>query len=770
MKILFLFLSACLAFSPVFSNDSTRFNAKGQLVKIFPKTLKKLNKEDSVNIIPEANLQDLKISDSLQKKNARDLLLQKVEEASRIIKSNYYKKSLHRFYLYLWNGDSSSLVKYLNFIETSLKSGNYQSSSEPLFSNFIKAFNSSLSNDKITTFYTVSKNNGQELQLWKTNSFNNFLIDYYNATLSNIDKNKIRISKEEIIESSYLLINEKKQFDEKSKLYFKRYESLSEFNKNFYDSLFELHEKFITSKSTYNNVIAMLREPLFKEWFWLRGGEIRFNPFDGTTESIVKKNDKWNITNDKFIDSIFKNPYAPILEERLDSLEIKQVNNDSILFLTDKLLNKVIVPGKSKFYNISSITEVKYNVDKKSLEGNLRTGQTKTIALHNLLSNLKAGLVEKEKAFSDKSPFQEGLDTVVGTLGELAALYAKFTPFGTILNFIQPRLLDNNSVISFENLAKNANAAFLKNNKNISNKVSLEKINLFDYDYTQKNKGLSFNHELRQKLIDNNLFDSSIFKLIFKSEVTIASAIDKKDDYEILMKSYLTLLTNNVINKLILDSFCLASVIDIYNKSTIPKYPIIKISDTDYVYSTKILETTPSKKAIEKEIGVFTVKGTDTSFVSKFSYNVSQYYRVKLSAGIAYTLTPFNQSVAKQDANGITITNNIELYRLILGVHYYLGKGLYNQSAKFWGKNTERTSLFLGVGIPDPLGNIYLGISRDLLPGLKLTAGGHIVKNNKYLIQNNSIIEESVRYQFGGPFIAIQIDPTSLIQVLNVFK
>jgi hypothetical protein len=38
------------------------------------------------------------------------------------------------------------------------------------------------------------------------------------------------------------------------------------------------------------------------------------------------------------------------------------------------------------------------------------------------------------------------------------------------------------------------------------------------------------------------------------------------------------------------------------------------------------------------------------------------------------------------------------------------------------------------------------------------------------LIQNNSIIEESVRYQFGGPFIAIQIDPTSLIQVLNVFK
>ena len=76
----------------------------------------------------------------------------------------------------------------------------------------------------------------------------------------------------------------------------------------------------------------------------------------------------------------------------------------------------------------------------------------------------------------------------------------------------------------------------------------------------------------------------------------------------------------------------------------------------------------------------------------------------------------------------------------------------------------------MGVGIPDPLGNVYFGISGDLLPGLKLTTGAHIVKNNKYLIQNNRIIEETLRYQFGGPFIALQIDPASLINVLNIFK
>src|SRR5690606_5595099 len=136
-----------------------------------------------------------------------------------------------------------------------------------------------------------------------------------------------------------------------------------------------------------------------------------------------------------------------------------------------------------------------------------------------------------------------------------------------------------------------------------------------------------------------------------------------------------------------------------------------------------------------------------------FSYNVGKGHRFSLGGGIAYTFIPYSQSVASENNGSIAITNNVRQYQLVVSLHTYLGKkGLFNQDNSFWGKNKERLFAFVGVGIPRPLENVYLGLGKDLWPGLKLTVGLHLARHNYYKIQNDEIIEEKLNYKLAGPF------------------
>jgi hypothetical protein len=135
---------------------------------------------------------------------------------------------------------------------------------------------------------------------------------------------------------------------------------------------------------------------------------------------------------------------------------------------------------------------------------------------------------------------------------------------------------------------------------------------------------------------------------------------------------------------------------------------------------------------------------------------------------VAYTLNSYDESVAKAENGTISITNNNQLFRFVVGLNIYFGKGLYSLDNTL-GHWCDRWYAFAGVGIPKPIENLYFGIGRDIYVGLKLTAGVHVAKHNKYLIQNNQVVEETLRYQAAGPFVSATIDPTTLISFLNVF-
>lgn len=703
-------------------------------------------------------------TDNKLKKQARELLLTKVQEAIRIVRSNQYKKALHTFYMYVWQQDSGSLLSYLSYVETSLKSGIAQPNTDPLYKAFIHAFDKNLATATLTAFVTKLNNDNTTLELWKSNPFNSFVIDLYNYSLPEITNvATVKLAKEQIIENTYGLMEQKQEIDG----LLKKYRSLESFRGEYYDSLITAHANMTDAGSAFQQNMTMFQKNWFKQWFWFRGGEIRLNPIDVTTNDSAKISYR-NLLDTTIIKKLNNTQFSFVLEERLDTLAGINNRKDSLLLVAERLMNKVTIPATGAFYNYSAYKDIKLESSKKYIHAAIETEQNKTIAVHNVSLGEKAGLIEKNNPFDDRSPFQTGLDTVMAGLGQLAKIYGSLSPYAGILDlFSTTRNLSNAAITYNPSIQYDKNNIDDETGKTIAY-VKRFTIKPFQFEYNNFNEGKPFKDKLKIELFNYSLLNEEVFKKFFYSNESMKEVAGKTKEYENLLTLYFNAITSIAIKDLKRDSFLLASVINIYSYSTYPRMEKLEtIKDESAVYFTKILETTPVQKPTEKDVTVYTFNSKDTSIIGKFSYKVGQRYRFKLSAGIAYTLNSYNQSKAVQDANGITITNNVKQYRFIAGMHVYLGKGLYNQSTSLFDKDLGRNYLFVGIGIPDPLGNLYIGAGRDLVPGLKLTAGAHIVKNNTYLIQNNSIQEERVKYQYGGPFVALQIDPTSFISFLD---
>jgi hypothetical protein len=82
----------------------------------------------------------------------------------------------------------------------------------------------------------------------------------------------------------------------------------------------------------------------------------------------------------------------------------------------------------------------------------------------------------------------------------------------------------------------------------------------------------------------------------------------------------------------------------------------------------------------------------------------------------------------------------------------------------------SRVNIFAAVSIPKPLENFYTGLGYDVGPGLRITAGVDFYKYTNYHIVNGKIASQSTYYKPAFPFVAVGIDPVSLVNALNIFK
>jgi hypothetical protein len=698
------------------------------------------------------------------KEQVRMLLLKKLQESLRIFKSNNYKKQQHIFYQKLWNSDSASQLNYLKEVETALQSGKIASLQGHLNSSFNNIFNKHLS-DTAMVFRWLPLNNLEGV-LVKKDVFKNFITDYYNETLPSIKGGYV--NKEDIIEASYYHLE---QIENLNSLLIVNNGSLQKFRKTLYDSLRNYHTNLTSASSPFTKSLNLLRNDWFKQWFWVTGGEIRINPIDFGIDTIIGKYVS-NLSNlgisNRTSESIF-------LERRLDSLEKNFISSKPNMAIVEKWINKVSVPADTPYFQFSAIDKIKFPNNEIHLKRNLHFDETKTLVIHNIPADRKAGMREDRKAIPNRSNFQEGIDEVISNLGELAKAYGQITgtPWLLVSNFLSPTPKYDQTSISPKIIH-----GVLGVNEGGKDRISIKvKVDTTYKPFTVS--GFSdddFLDAIKKVLSDNNLLVDPIFTNVFGgARITYADAASGyKDEFEKKFDRYLALITKDAVNQILEDSFMVAGMIHIYNTATSPLLMPIKTNrDNTFRYYSSTIQTTAVDSTVENQVRPYTViskTNSDTVFIGKFNYKIGRTKRFTLSAGLAYTLNSYDQSVAKAENGSISITNSSQQFRLMVGLNVYFGKGLYSLNNDLGNKFSERWYAFFGIGIPNSLENLYVGIGRDLYPGLKVTAGVHLAKHNKYMIQNNRIVEERLQYKPAGPFVSVAIDPISLVNLLNIFK
>lgn len=429
------------------------------------------------------------------------------------------------------------------------------------------------------------------------------------------------------------------------------------------------------------------------------------------------------------------------------------------------------------FYNYSYSEKDKFETEhslNKYLTSAATNGQVKKVVMHNIPSGADVQLKIRTASIEDKSNFQQTTDTIFGLAAEVSKWITKLSSISLITGAIKP----SNITIKPDDIHRNFK---------LTKTVAADGYSIFDSKSIPYS--LSSQDTIKQKLIQSlkklEVFDQEVFNKAAADTFLTAHSLSNLLDYiyqsspredSFIAKfgrAYDTLLRNEkqtFFDQIRNDSVHLSFMYPALSNSSLPPVKLESNKDRNAVFSSKVLTTEASDSPVKYDIRIIGTKEKDTTVIAKFAYKIGRNYRFQLGGGIAYTFRDFIQSKAKEEGGKILIENTAQNYRMVIGLHIHFGKGLFLQDNRFFGRFCQRLSFYTGVGIPKPLENVYTGFAYDLLPGFKLTGGVHFYRNDKYLIQNNSIIEQRMRYNYAGPFGAIQIDPASLLKALNVIN
>lgn len=708
-------------------------------------------------------------------KQVRELLRKKIDQTLTALAKK--DASANLFYHDVWSGDIGDIVTDLQYFKGLLSKTTAKEFNEEYDISKVKILRRTAGCIKhlyATQAYSIDRSTPYKIVLTQENLLNAFLVDLYNQTLPEL---KVDLSIQNYTDVSNAIIKEKNVADSVLTLFRKNRAVGNEYT--LYCGIKDYQRKF-DAFTQQNDGATILNTSWAKEWFWLRGGESKLNPLDFTTDAFVKNTPQFNAVNaqlfNRYIDSLLdrhlRNDSVQKLDEfnrllslknsgkdvysyktRIDSLVARNEASRQALLTTSADINIVEIPKTDSFYAFSADPKIKFDNDEKQLKGPLHTDETKTILVYNVTQDIKVDLLETNKTIPDRSAFQDLTDTTFSYLGQIGKIVLSLSPYAGPLSNLSTLGQPNRAITvsGGSPAARGGTSNFTIRSFNSITNVSNDKSEILK--------------SIKEQLEHNCAFNQLLFDISF-TDVSSADRIENS------LKAYHAGYSNTILKQLITDSLKAANYLSFYVNSTIPQtIPLEPQKATVARFATKILHTTTSDDPIKKEVSIYSIKSKDTVFLQKFSYKVGRNYRFQLSAGLAYTFGDYYSQSKAETVNGkIVVTNNVQQYHFVAGVHVYPFKGLYLQDNRFWGVPEERFSLYAGVGIPDPLGNIYVGPSYDLWPGLKITCGANIIKQNRYTIENDVITGSRLHYKTAGFFAALQIDPTSLLNMLSAFK
>jgi hypothetical protein len=546
-----------------------------------------------------------------------------------------------------------------------------------------------------------------------------------------------------VLESYKKQINEKTDDDAFDELYGKLYLFLKEIDVP------------VTEEPT-NHFVKKTKDILnsqwIKEWLWVRNGEISLNPLDFTSKDFIAQHPEYDETRSKLyndfversIDNMLSSTDAQDLEkfknllkekgrgkelysykERYDSLLAKNTSFLKAATEGTTALNQLSPDsiGNGGTHVITEHNEFKIANNNASLESALKIGKdpAKKIAVINVPNIGKIKLDAKTASIADRSRFQTSLDSVVGQLGILAGFIGGLTPAAPFLAIIRPK--ETSAINKVQEISK----------KDIPKKEDQLKsyFNLID----------------SKEKVDKKTAEKRIASIKKELQIQLAEAIS---EYEILQKA-----------------FC---------NTTLPPSTIKPLKNTSAKYRTVTLYAQNTSKPSEVKARILSITGTDTTVIKQFEYRTGKVYRVQMSAGAVYNLfvnEPRYQQTKIEKVDGqIKISNSQQPFNLFVGVNFYcLGKGLFIQDDRAF-RHQGRWSLIAAIGISKmPTDNFFLGLSYDIVPGLRANLLTQFFRNDKFFIENDEIVYQRVAYKWAPVSVGLSIDPVTLTKgISNLLK
>jgi hypothetical protein len=205
------------------------------------------------------------------------------------------------------------------------------------------------------------------------------------------------------------------------------------------------------------------------------------------------------------------------------------------------------------------------------------------------------------------------------------------------------------------------------------------------------------------------------------------------------------------------------------------------LSNWDFALGPNQNNYTVTEKAIKPPKGSALAKDADTTAVDSIrinsSYKIGKKHYLQISAGIAYTMKDYTLNSTTLTGGALVVTQNNPSVDMAVLLHYY-PFGLFKLDDRFLGGKghnfkshfANRISVVVGLGIPQPLNNYFWGLSYDLVPGIRLTGGEHLVLHTRYQVDNNVIEDQASRVRSAGAYVSLNVDVDFVGKLFTLFK
>lgn len=581
------------------------------------------------------------------------------------------------------------------------------------------------------------------------------------------------------------------------------------------DGVFHFKENILD----HDPLFSMFKnDSIYKKWIWMYEGSFMVNPLKFTSTDRFISDATQDTQRIKLFDEGIQrildsaSRHCEMTAEKLEALvkafktgknrftsSSTEYKNDVLDFtgIEDlqagkKLINTVLLPAENDIkktilhYDASNdFTTDKTLFCKGKLPAAIAEDEQLAIAVHNIPAKVNIAFAQNDEVLVDRSPAQLAID---GALSQVSDAITQLNPiagtFQGILSNLGPA-----PPVPGSGIVINNEVSVLETGEKAAGK---NQFSLTIQDTKIKSKGWYYTKEDIINYLKASIIDKHILKLLdyyFKycdnSILDIRSATTLEKTTNRIIDGFNEFVKINekkdyVLYQLRKDSLLLNALLKI-NRSLPPDSLTLKNANTASVYRSEIpdIDLNNAPKKIKYTLTEVKPKpggaATDSvkNIVAKHEFKVGKKYVLQVSAGIGITLRNYEANEANVTDNEVKINSRGSLVKMTAGLHIYPWK-LYMQDNSFMGLNNgrwkNRLSVFAGISIPQPLKNYYIGISDDLLPGVRLITGAHLFRKYKYKVNNNQIVEENSSVDVAGPFISINIDPVAFAKLIGLLK